>query len=120
VLLAEAGPARRARLPRPPTIPPLSSRESRARSAEEGARYGRTRAVSPLYVAALGDLLDFYPLLPPDLSQNGAGYYAALAFLRNKDDAAELAARRHELLVCIANARREQESGARRIPGTRC
>jgi hypothetical protein len=64
---------------------------------------------TPLYIAAQHGLLEFYPLLSPALSSNGANQHEVLAFLRMQKD--ERDARRHELLVCIASARREQDAG---------
>jgi hypothetical protein len=49
-------------------------------------------------------LLDVYSLLPPELAAHEG---AAIAFLQKKDRAKL----RHELLVCIANARRERDAG---------
>ena len=66
-------------------------------------------AQPPLYIAAQHGLLEFYPLLSPALSSNGANQHEVLAFLRLQKD--ERDARRHELLVCIASARREQDAG---------
>jgi hypothetical protein len=51
----------------------------------------------PLYVAAHAGLLDFYPLLPLELTSEDADNQAMLAFLVKK----ERAARRQELLVCV-------------------
>jgi hypothetical protein len=64
--------------------------------------------VNPLYLAVKYGLVEFFSLLPPELARaRGFGMNAALAFLRKK----ERAARRQELLACVANARREQDAG---------
>ena len=63
----------------------------------------------PLIIAAQHGLLDVYPLLPDSLARpyGHCDPDAVLAFLRMKDRAL----RRHELLVCVRQARREQDAG---------
>jgi hypothetical protein len=66
------------------------------------------------YIAMKDGLLDFLPLLPYELIEVVAiadtvpvYYQQVLSFLRKK----ERATRRNELLVCVANARTEQDAG---------
>jgi hypothetical protein len=65
----------------------------------------------PLYIAAQHGLLDFYSLLPPELAANGADCDAVLSLLRKGKCDKERRARRHQLLVCVANARGAQGAG---------
>jgi hypothetical protein len=80
-------------------------------------RFAAPDSPTALYVAAHAGLLGYYPLLPPELTSEGADPDEevradpdeVLKFLRKARE--DRAARRHELLVCIANARREQDAG---------
>jgi hypothetical protein len=62
---------------------------------------------SSVTVLGVGCFAGCSNLLPPELSDYDADPAAVLAFLQR----ALRNARRHELLVCVANARREQDAG---------
>jgi ankyrin repeat protein len=65
----------------------------------------------PLYMAAQHDLLEFFSLLPRELAHPRCDPAVVLAALQKCKRAKERGERRHEMLVCVSQARAEQDAG---------